>query len=358
MWPDFPSLHYDIDVYLSHFGDPNELWQEAVRRCNFIHSVQLLLPGLSQIPKDVQCLMAAQDYHVVRDVRAKDLVAWDLVKNFVRQGKLHLLSLNSSIPYGNCVAVTADGELHLSLQEEVFRVSGLEGSRSTGSSKGHNVFESVIDLQKQCFHPGKNNYKRMLDSLERCGSLVGQDVAVVWESIPEHASLSPSSIARYFIQCGHTVIPCKPRYSSATQFCQAVPTALTTLEHIEEDAYVPIYEWLGAIAAGVVYRDHKDAREEFISSYHFPGTSTEVSKLFVANWKGFFTPTCAIKLLLLLRQCMVQEELPFFGLVLHRFDDDPTRPLSKHQSLLLSRASELIIVCSPNGHYCLFQSPK
>ncbi|KAL1475865.1 hypothetical protein MTO96_019089 [Rhipicephalus appendiculatus] len=300
MWPDFPSLHYDIDVYLSHFGDPNELWQEAVRRCNFIHSVQLLLPGLSQIPKDVQCLMAAQDYHVVRDVRAKDLVAWDLVKNFVRQGKLHLLSLNSSIPYGNCVAVTADGELHLSLQEEVFRVSGLEGSRSTGSSKGHNVFESVIDLQKQCFHPGKNNYKRMLDSLERCGSLVGQDVAVVWESIPEHASLSPSSIAR----------------------------------------------------------DHKDAREEFISSYHFPGTSTEVSKLFVANWKGFFTPTCAIKLLLLLRQCMVQEELPFFGLVLHRFDDDPTRPLSKHQSLLLSRASELIIVCSPNGHYCLFQSPK
>lgn len=108
----------------------------------------------------------------------------------------------------------------------------------------------------------------------------------------------------------------------------------------------------------ILYRDHKDAREEFISSYRFPGPSTEVSKLFVANWKGFFTPTCAIKLLSLLRQCMVQEELPFFGLTLHRFDDDPTRPLSKHQSLLLNRASELIIVCSPNGRYCLFQPLK
>ncbi|XP_075734005.1 ribonuclease P protein subunit p40 isoform X1 [Rhipicephalus microplus] len=358
MWPDTPRLHCDIDIYLSHFGDPKELWQEATRRCNFIHCVQLLLPGLSQVPKDVQYLMAAQDYHVVRNVHAKDLIAWDFVENFVRQGKLHLLSLNSSIHSGNCVALTADGELHLSLQEEVFQVSGLEGSRSTGSSKGQSVFKSAIDLQKQCFHPGKNHYKRTLDSLERCGSLVSQDVAVVWESIPEHTSLSPSSVVKHFIQCGHTVIPCKPRYSSAMQFCQAVPTALTTLEHLVEDAYVPIYEWLGAIAIGVDSRDHKDAREEFISSYRFPGPSTEVSKLFVANWKGFFTPTCAIKLLSLLRQCMVQEELPFFGLTLHRFDDDPTRPLSKHQSLLLNRASELIIVCSPNGRYCLFQPLK
>ncbi|KAL3244708.1 hypothetical protein MRX96_018523 [Rhipicephalus microplus] len=284
MWPDTPRLHCDIDIYLSHFGDPKELWQEATRRCNFIHCVQLLLPGLSQVPKDVQYLMAAQDYHVVRNVHAKDLIAWDFVENFVRQGKLHLLSLNSSIHSGNCVALTADGELHLSLQEEVFQVSGLEGSRSTGSSKGQSVFKSAIDLQKQCFHPGKNHYKRTLDSLERCGSL-------------------------------------------QVQFCQAVPTALTTLEHLVEDAYVPIYEWLGAIAIGVDSRDHKDAREEFISSYRFPGPSTEVSKLFVANWKGFFTPTCAIKLLSLLRQCMVQEELPFFGLTLHRFDDDPTRPL-------------------------------
>ncbi|XP_049527449.1 ribonuclease P protein subunit p40 isoform X2 [Dermacentor silvarum] len=326
MWPDFPQLHCDIDIYLSHFGEPTERWQEAIRRCNFIHSVQLVLPELSQIPEDVHSLMAAQDYHIVRNIRAKELVAWDFVKTFVRQGKLHLLSINTSVSYGNCVAVTADGELHLSLQEEVFRVSGLEGSRSSGSSKGHCVF--------------------------------AQDVAIIWEPLPEHASLSPSSAARYFSQCGHAVIACKPSYCSATQFCQVVPTAVTTLEHMGEDAYIPIYEWLGAIACGVDSRDHKDAREQFVSNYHFPGPSTEVSRLFMANWKGFFTPTCAIRLLLLLRQCMVQEELPFFGLVLHRFDDDPTRPLSKHQSLLLSRTSELSIICTPNGRYCLLHSPK
>ncbi|XP_050046987.1 ribonuclease P protein subunit p40-like [Dermacentor andersoni] len=358
MWPDFPRLHCDIDIYLSNFGDPTERWQEAIRRCNFIHSVQLVLPELSRIPEDVQSLMAAQNYHVVRNIHAKELVAWDLVKTFVRQGKLHLLSINTNVSYGNCVAVTADGELHLSLQEEVFRVSGLEGSRFAGSSKGHCVFGSVIDLQKQCFHPEKNNYKRTLHSLDRCGDLVAQDVAIVWEPLPEHASLSPSSAARYFSQCGHTVIACKPSYSSTTQFCQVVPTAVTTLEYMGEDAYLPVYEWLGAIACGVDSRDNKDAREQFLSSHHLPGPSTEVSRLFVANWKGFFTPTCAIRLLLLLRQCMAQEDLPFFGLVLHRFDDDPTQPLSKHQSLLLSRASELSIICTPNGRYCLLHSPK
>lgn len=358
MWPDFPSLHCDIDVYLSHFGDPSKHWQEAIRRCNFIHSVQLVLPKLSRVPKDVQSLMAAQGYHVVRNVVAKDLVSWDLVKTFVRQGKLHLLSINTSIPYGNCVAVTADGELHLSLQEEVFRVSGFEGSHSTGSSKGHSVFEAVIDLQKQCFRPGKKNYERIRHSLERCGSLVGQDVAVVWEPGPERPGLSPSSVVTYFSQWGHTAIPCKPSYCSATQFCQAVPTALTTLEHMGEDLYLLIYEWLGAIACGVDSRDHKDGRDEFISSYHFPGPTTEVSRLCVAKWKGFFTPTCAINLLLLLRQCMVQEQLPFLALVLHRFDEDPTRPLSKHHSLLLCHASELIIICASDGHYCLLQSPR
>ncbi|KAH7978905.1 hypothetical protein HPB49_007287 [Dermacentor silvarum] len=287
---------------------PRKTYRAARGKVVVVKRKRLVLPELSQIPEDVHSLMAAQDYHIVRNIRAKELVAWDFVKTFVRQGKLHLLSINTSVSYGNCVAVTADGELHLSLQEEVFRVSGLEGSRSSGSSKGHCVFGSVIDLQKQCFHPEKNNYKRTLLSLDRCGDLVAQDVAIIWEPLPEHASLSPSSAARYFSQCGHAVIACKPSYCSATQFCQVVPTAVTTLEHMGEDAYIPIYEWLGAIACGVDSRDHKDAREQFVSNYHFPGPSTEVSRLFMANWKGFFTPTCAIRLLLLLRLLLAQAE--------------------------------------------------
>uniref|UniRef100_G3MRE5 Uncharacterized protein n=1 Tax=Amblyomma maculatum TaxID=34609 RepID=G3MRE5_AMBMU len=361
MWPDFPCLHWDIDIWLSHIEDSSSRWKEAINRCNFIHAVQLVLPGVSWVPEKVHALMAAQEYQVVHNVPAKDLVAWDLVESFVRQGKLHLLSVNTSVSHGNCVAITADGGLHLSLQEDLFRMSGLEGCPSkTGNYKEHCVFGSTIDMQKQCFRPGKNNYEHTLRSLERCGDLVAQDVAVFWEPPPEHVGLSPLSCGSYFIHSGHTVTTCKPSYRSTTEVCQDVPATLTTLEWQEEEL-LSIHEWLGAVVCGVnskCSRVDNDARGAFISSYHCPEPSTEVSRLFVADWRGFFTPTSAIELLSLLRQYMVQEGLPFFGLVLHKFDSDPTRITSNSQSLLLSYASELSIICTQDGHLCLFRSPK
>lgn len=361
MWPDFPCLNWDIDICLSRIEDSGERWKEAISRCNFIHAVQLVLPGVSWVPEKIHTLMAAQEYQVVHNVPPKDLVAWDLVEPFVRQGKLLLLSVNTSVSHGNCVAITADGELHLSMQEDVFRMSGLEGCRSkTGSCKEHCVFGSTIDMQKQCFRPGKNNYERTLRSLERCGDLMAQDVAVIWEPPPELASLSRLSSGSYFSHCGHTVTTFKPSYRSATEVCQDVPAALTTMEW-QEEALLSVHEWLGAVVCGVdskCSRAGNDARGAFISSYHCPEPSTQVSRLFVADWRGFFTPTCAIELLALLRQHMVQEGLPFFGLVLHRFDSDPTRISSNSQNLLLSHSSELSIICTQDGRFCLFKSPK
>lgn len=356
MWPDFPHLRWDIDVCLSHFGDPTERWKGAISSCNFIHTVQLVLPGLTRVPEDVNTLMAAQEYHVVQNVPVKDLVSWDFVQTFARQGKLHLLSVNTSMSDGNCMAVTPEGQLWLSLQEDAFHGTGLEYSHLTSSSKGYRVYGSMIDLRKGCFRPGKKNYERVRQSLQRCGDLV-VDVAVCWEPPAEPPSLPSLSAEGHFSHGGYVVVACKPSFRSAVEFTQAVPAALETLDLVCE-ALLPVHEWVGAIVCGVASRDPESIDDEFVSSYHCPQPSTEVSRLFVADWRGFFTPTCVIQLLSLLRHCMVREELPFFCLVLHRFDDDPTLPFDKHRSLLLRRSSELSIVCAPNGRYCLFRSPK
>ncbi|XP_077549332.1 uncharacterized protein LOC144162598 isoform X4 [Haemaphysalis longicornis] len=143
MWPDFPHPRWDIEVCVSHFGDASERWKEAVSNCNFIHAVQLVLPGMTKVPEDVNSWMASQEYHVVQSMPVKDLVSWDFVQTFARQGKLHLLSVNTSMSEGNCVAVTPAGQLWLSLQEDVFHGTGLEYSHLSSSSKEHRVYVAM-----------------------------------------------------------------------------------------------------------------------------------------------------------------------------------------------------------------------
>ncbi|XP_077549330.1 ribonuclease P protein subunit p40-like isoform X2 [Haemaphysalis longicornis] len=356
MWPDFPHPRWDIEVCVSHFGDASERWKEAVSNCNFIHAVQLVLPGMTKVPEDVNSWMASQEYHVVQSMPVKDLVSWDFVQTFARQGKLHLLSVNTSMSEGNCVAVTPAGQLWLSLQEDVFHGTGLEYSHLSSSSKEHRVYGSMIDLRKECFRPEKKNYERVRQSLERCGELVA-NVAVCWEPPEEPPSLPALSAKSHFSHAGYNVVTCKPRHRSSVEFTQSTPAALETLD-LEEEDLLPVHEWLGAVVCGIASRDPENLDDEFVSRYHCPQPSTEVSRLLVADWRGFFTPACVVHLVSLLRQCMVGEEWPFFCLVLHRFDDDPTQPCDKHRSLLLGRSSELSIVCAANGRYCLFRSPK
>ncbi|XP_077549333.1 ribonuclease P protein subunit p40-like isoform X5 [Haemaphysalis longicornis] len=333
MWPDFPHPRWDIEVCVSHFGDASERWKEAVSNCNFIHAVQLVLPGMTKVPEDVNSWMASQEYHVVQSMPVKDLVSWDFVQTFARQG-----------------------QLWLSLQEDVFHGTGLEYSHLSSSSKEHRVYGSMIDLRKECFRPEKKNYERVRQSLERCGELVA-NVAVCWEPPEEPPSLPALSAKSHFSHAGYNVVTCKPRHRSSVEFTQSTPAALETLD-LEEEDLLPVHEWLGAVVCGIASRDPENLDDEFVSRYHCPQPSTEVSRLLVADWRGFFTPACVVHLVSLLRQCMVGEEWPFFCLVLHRFDDDPTQPCDKHRSLLLGRSSELSIVCAANGRYCLFRSPK
>ncbi|KAH9366717.1 hypothetical protein HPB48_012044 [Haemaphysalis longicornis] len=215
---------------------------------------------------------------------------------------------------------------------------------------------SMIDLRKECFRPEKKNYERVRQSLERCGELVA-NVAVCWEPPEEPPSLPALSAKSHFSHAGYNVVTCKPRHRSSVEFTQSTPAALETLD-LEEEDLLPVHEWLGAVVCGIASRDPENLDDEFVSRYHCPQPSTEVSRLLVADWRGFFTPACVVHLVSLLRQCMVGEEWPFFCLVLHRFDDDPTQPCDKHRSLLLGRSSELSIVCAANGRYCLFRSPK
>lgn len=370
MWPDFPSLYWDVDVCVSR--SPSTTWdcEKSLGSLNFAHVMQVCIPNAYRLPDYVRNLFLAQQYQVVRSLTLKELVAWDFLVAFVKRGSLFGLSVNTDLSTGQCVAVTPDGKLHLTSQEDVFHSTGLEGSVRAKSSKSHKVFESTIDLVRDCFYPGKKNYERVVQALTRAEADLVCDVAFVWQPPSESGSVSPLSVGEYFRKRGYSVDCCEPTYAFAQQFSLPVPKMAAILSDdavadgkntdkvADDETLLRVQEWLGAVVCGVDCRPSSEDAEEFVSSYSCPEPSEETGQLYVGQWSGFLSRTCVQQLLDVLGQNLPKEGFPFCGVVVHGFDDDPTQTLTEKHSQLLARAPETSIVLLPDGRHCSFRSPK
>ncbi|KAG0426272.1 hypothetical protein HPB47_026610 [Ixodes persulcatus] len=155
------------------------------------------------------------------------------------------------------------GKLHLTSQEDVFHSTGLEGSVRAKSSKSHKVFESTIDLVRDCFYPGKKNYERVVQALTRAEADLVCDVAFVWQPPSESGSVSPLSVGEYFRKRGYSVDCCEPTYAFAQQFSLPVPKMAAILSDdavadgkntdkvADDETLLRVQEWLGAVVCGV-----------------------------------------------------------------------------------------------------------
>ncbi|CAN7948498.1 unnamed protein product, partial [Ixodes hexagonus] len=220
--------------------------------CDF--QIQVIIPNAYRLPDYVRNLMSTQKYQVVRDLSLKELVVWDFLAAFVKRGCLFGLSVNTDLSTGQCVAVTPDGKLHLTSQEDVFHSLGLEGSVRAESSKSHKVYESTVDLVKECFYPGKKNYERVVQALTRAEVDFVCDVAFVWRPPSECDNVSPLSVGEYFGKKGYTVDRCEPTYAFAQQFSLPVPKMAAILADrtmADDTTLLEVRGWLGAVVCGV-----------------------------------------------------------------------------------------------------------
>ncbi|KAG0426273.1 hypothetical protein HPB47_026611 [Ixodes persulcatus] len=136
MWPDFPSLYWDVDVCVSR--SPSTTWdfEKSLGSLNFAHVMQVCIPNAYRLPDYVRNLFLAQQYQVVRSLTLKELVAWDFLVAFVKRGSLFGLSVNTDLSTGQCVAVTPDvGRVLRRAKAALWSASSL-GSPSTVSSVG------------------------------------------------------------------------------------------------------------------------------------------------------------------------------------------------------------------------------
>ncbi|XP_064478694.1 ribonuclease P protein subunit p40-like [Ornithodoros turicata] len=345
--PFFPALKRHIDVYAGDFEhSKRQHWEETIRANCFIHAVQLIVPGAYSLPDGMRKVLSAHEYQIVRSLPAKELIDYHFIEAFVKKGSIVLLSVGSSVAYGECVAITPDGQLHLSTQEETFQSLGIAGSLSSESSKTHRIYSSTVDLLRECFRPGKKNYDAVQQALCRSSKLVF-DVAVLWK--PPYDEVSPLSVGAYFSRKGYRVDSCTPAYTFTQLFSALVPKISGA------DELVELNEWLGAIVCGVPGASAK-VKDEFLSTYRCPEPSEKVGQVFVGQWQGFFTSDQVLQVFQELRNHLKSEGVRFCGMIVHSYEEDPTSPLKKHHSKMTSRSRECTYVALADNKYIVFRS--
>lgn len=98
--------------------------------------MSIVIPDIVTVPKDlINTLAVDSDYYKIENLNIGELVETDFINNFVRNGKVTLLSINTKIDVDDCVCLTPTGHLILSLRKTTFEGLGLEGKVSHFANK-------------------------------------------------------------------------------------------------------------------------------------------------------------------------------------------------------------------------------
>lgn len=98
--------------------------------------MSVVLPDTLTAPKDlIKILAEDNEYYKVENLNISELVEPDFIQNFVRNGRVTLLSIDTKIDIDDCVCLTSTGVLFLSLKKTTFEGLGLEGKVSHFSYK-------------------------------------------------------------------------------------------------------------------------------------------------------------------------------------------------------------------------------
>lgn len=93
--------------------------------------MSIVLPDTVEVPKHIaEALSKDCDYYKVEDLPISNLVEKPFIEKFVKAGGLTLLSIDTKIDLDDCVCVTPEGLLVLSLTKDTYESLGVEGQLS------------------------------------------------------------------------------------------------------------------------------------------------------------------------------------------------------------------------------------
>ncbi|CAH0719779.1 unnamed protein product, partial [Brenthis ino] len=232
---------------------------------NFYRSAIIVCPDEINTPQFIEdALLEDSDFYEVFNCPLVEFIDPIFIQNFIKSGKLHLLS-DSNCIIENCAAITPDGILTLHVLSPLYQTLGLEGIKCR-----NNYYEMKIDLKKL------KNIDRVKKALIKMKTL---NFFVSW--VPDTEDVCPSSIAKYL--CDKRIfVSC---HSLEVQRLNPEIKEIPTLADSEIDEMV---EWVGMLALGA----DLSPTESYISTYSEPECAATIksSRISVLIVKGFLTP--------------------------------------------------------------------
>ncbi|KAL1124087.1 hypothetical protein AAG570_001857 [Ranatra chinensis] len=273
----------------------------------------MLFPNKMQAPPTFSKLMLQDSqYYMLLSVPVVYFVSTTFIDAFVKTGEVTALSVKTNLDTDNCVALTPSGHLVLSLAREEFQRLGIDKGPAVNILPGCDFTQIHLDLKKECFTPGKNNYERVKKQLSLATTL-SFDFLLSWE--PKDERICPSSIAAYFDSLGVGVKECTPKEIRRNEYNIKVPPFSSSHDEL--------LEWFGATCLGIKGVTD-NTTEQYLSTYTDPEEGEEVGQAAFVQWTGFFTTKRISHLfseLNFYRQ--YRDGLFWIGMHIQGFDDAP-----------------------------------
>ncbi|KAM3604454.1 uncharacterized protein V6R79_011206 [Siganus canaliculatus] len=296
----------------SSFLDEKNRLSSQMEQLHFVHKVSLLLPECSSTPSYLDHAFSSfSSFYLIRNLPIYELLDKDFLETAVYQGLVSGLSFRTRIDEDNCVALTPNGHLVLSLDKDSFELLGVEGKPSRFNHRTNSRFVVSVDLTQSNMAPGEHRYQRLLSGL-RARLQLKTDFLL--SRRPGGGACLQDILSRYEWAehtpevRGHSLVdlPCPPLRS-----CD--PHSLL--------------EWIGAAHANV---SCDSSSSSFLSSMVCPEPKTTLSRARSVSVCGFLLPDDVQRLVQSVRSHLDS----WASLTVHGFVDSPVSWGGQEQEVL------------------------
>lgn len=290
----------------SGFLDEKNRLSSQVEQLHFNYKVSVLLPECSSSPSDLDAAFNSfNSFYLIRKLPIYELLDKHFLETAVYQGSVYGVSHRTRIDEDNCVALTPNGHLSLSLDKDSFELLGIEGKPSRFNGRTNCRFVVSVDLTDTSMAPGGRGYQRLLTGLR------------------SRLHLTTDFLLSHHPGGGASLQALLSRYDWSEHRPEVKSHRLTDLSCPDLKACDShsFLEWMGAVDAQISLENTSCS---FLSSLVCPEPKTTVSAALSVSVRGLLLPQDVLRLIGWLRSYLDQARPgSWVSLTVHGFVDSP-----------------------------------